>query len=195
MERHQTIKQVLNAEVIAGGFPCQDISHAGKGAGITGERSGLWGAMLRTIRLVRPKYAIVENVAMLLDRGMGEVLGDLASIGYDAEWHSIQANHIGAPHQRERIWIVAYSYENRRGNVLQAEVVNDSKGDFKKKYWPDTEAFISACRNESEYEGDPDSIRICDGFPEVVDMVGSLGNAVLPQIPEIIGRAIMEAEA
>ena len=99
-------------DVITGGFPCQDLSVAGKQAGIDGERSGLWGEFARLIGEVRPRYAIVENVPALLcgDRGrwFGRVLGDLAQIGYDAEWHCIPASHLGAPHQRDRVWIVAF---------------------------------------------------------------------------------------
>src|SRR5579871_3948833 len=95
-------------DVICGGFPCQDISLAGKGAGLAGERSGLWREYARIIGEVRPRYVIVENVAALLGRGLGDVLGDLASIGYDAEWHCIPAAYVGAPHRRDRIWIVAY---------------------------------------------------------------------------------------
>jgi site-specific DNA-cytosine methylase len=95
------------ADVICGGFPCQDISTAGAGAGLAGERSGLWRELLRAIRVVRPRYAIVENVAALLSRGMGTVLGDLAEIGYDAEWHCIPASAVGAPHRRDRVWIIA----------------------------------------------------------------------------------------
>ena len=95
------------ADIICGGFPCQDISTAGNGAGLAGERSGLWRELLRAIRVVRPKFAVVENVAALLSRGMGTVLGDLAEIGYDAEWHCIPASAVGAPHRRDRVWIVA----------------------------------------------------------------------------------------
>ena len=95
-------------DVICGGFPCQDISVAGKGAGIGGERSGLWREYARLIGEIRPRYVIVENVAALLGRGLGDVLGDLAALGYDAEWHCIPASAVGAPHQRDRIWVVAY---------------------------------------------------------------------------------------
>ena len=95
-------------DVICGGFPCQDISVAGKGAGIAGERSGLWGEYARIVGEVRPRYVIVENVAALLGRGLERVLGDLAALGYDAEWHCIPASAVGAPHRRDRIWIVAY---------------------------------------------------------------------------------------
>ncbi|NBW38862.1 MAG: DNA cytosine methyltransferase [Cytophagia bacterium] len=93
-------------DVVSGGFPCQDISAAGKGAGIDGERSGMWGEMARIIREVRPKYVFVENSPMLTSRGLGRVLGDLASMGFDARWGVLGAADVGAPHQRDRIWIV-----------------------------------------------------------------------------------------
>ena len=93
-------------DVISGGFPCQDISAAGKGAGIDGERSGMWKQMARIIYEVRPRFAFVENSPMLTSRGLGTVLGDLASMGFDAKWGVLGAADIGAPHQRNRIWIV-----------------------------------------------------------------------------------------
>jgi DNA (cytosine-5)-methyltransferase 1 len=95
------------ADVITAGFPCQDISFAGDGAGLAGARSGLYREVIRAIRLVRPRWAVLENVAALLSRGLGTVLGDMAKIGYDAEWHCIPASAVGAPHRRDRIWIVA----------------------------------------------------------------------------------------
>ncbi len=94
-------------DVVSGGFPCQDISAAGKGAGIDGERSGMWGEMARIIHEVRPKFVFVENSPMLTSRGLGRVLGDLASMGFDAKWGVLGAADIGANHQRDRIWIVA----------------------------------------------------------------------------------------
>lgn len=96
-------------DVISGGFPCQDISAAGKGAGIDGERSGMWREMARIIHEVRPKFVFVENSPMLTSRGLGTVLGDLASMGFDARWGVLGAANVGAPHQRDRIWIVANS--------------------------------------------------------------------------------------
>jgi len=97
-----------HVDIITGGFPCQDISYAGKGAGIRGERSGLWSELCRIIGELRPGLAVLENVSALLGRGLDVVLGDLAEIGYDAEWHCISAAHVGAPHLRDRIWIIAY---------------------------------------------------------------------------------------
>lgn len=95
--------------VIAGGFPCQDLSYAGKRAGIEGERSGLWSQFARLIGEVRPQFAIMENVPGLLSAGHGRVLGDLAALGYDAVWDCVPASSVGAPHRRDRVWIVAYA--------------------------------------------------------------------------------------
>ncbi|MBU1483217.1 MAG: DNA (cytosine-5-)-methyltransferase [Gammaproteobacteria bacterium] len=101
--------KIEQVEVICGGFPCQDISVAGKGAGISGERSGLFYELMRIVRLVRPRVVVLENVSALTSRGLGEVLGELAEAGFDAEWSSISAGAIAAPHRRERIFIVAYA--------------------------------------------------------------------------------------
>lgn len=96
-------------DVVSGGFPCQDISAAGKGAGINGERSGLWKEMARIIGEVRPRFCLVENSPVLTVRGIDVVLGDLAALGYDARWGVLGAVHAGAPHKRDRVWIVAYT--------------------------------------------------------------------------------------
>lgn len=112
-------------DVISGGFPCQDISSAGKGAGIDGARSGLWSEMARIIGEVRPQYVFVENSPMLVSRGLARVISDLAQMGYDAHWARFSASNFGAPHQRDRIWIVGHSRSERlntRGN-------NNSKHD------------------------------------------------------------------
>jgi len=93
-------------DVVSGGFPCQDISAAGQGAGIDGARSGLWGEMARIVGEVRPRFVLMENSPMLTSRGLGRVLGDLAALGYDARWGVLGACDTGAPHQRDRIWII-----------------------------------------------------------------------------------------
>ena len=129
--------------IIAGGFPCQDISVAGKGAGLEGERSGLWFEYARIIGELRPKYAIMENVGALTIRGLDRVLGSLSEIGYDAEWQDIRASDVGAPHRRERIWIVGYPNGQRLEKLTDGltegtrdtdgecgrENVSDSKGE------------------------------------------------------------------
>lgn len=96
-------------DVVCGGFPCQDISCAGKGAGLAGARSGLWSEFARIIGEVRPQYAFVENSPLLTRRGLSRVLGDLAEMGYNAEWTVLSASDVGAPHLRKRIWILAHA--------------------------------------------------------------------------------------
>jgi len=112
------------ADIITGGFPCQDISVAGRGAGLAGARSGLWGELVRALRVVRPRFAIMENVANLLagppeqpGGWMGRVLGDVAEIRFDAEWDCVPAAIFGAPHERDRVWIVAHSNSERCGEA------------------------------------------------------------------------------
>ena len=100
-------------DVVSGGFPCQDISAAGKGAGIDGERSGMWKHMARVVGEVRPRYVFVENSPMLITRGLDRILGDLSSLGYDTRWFVMGAADVGAPHQRDRFWLVGYSNGER----------------------------------------------------------------------------------
>ena len=95
-------------DLMCGGFPCQDLSFAGKGAGLAGERSGLYREIIRLAGEIRPLFIVLENVSALLSRGLGDVLGDLAALGYDAEWHCLPASYVGAHHRRDRIWIIAY---------------------------------------------------------------------------------------
>ena len=127
--RGQDIEETI--DVICGGFPCQDISLAGKGAGLEGKRSGLWTEFHRLIKEIRPKYAIIENVSALRSRGLDQVLRSLSEIGYDAEWHCITAASVGAPHRRDRIWIVAYP-SNEGIDRGQWEQTDDaSKSEFR----------------------------------------------------------------
>ena len=203
-------------DVICGGFPCQDISFAGKGAGIGGERSGLWSEYARIIGEVRPKYVIVENVAALLGRGLERVLGDLAALGFDAEWHCIPASAVGAPHRRDRVWIVAHSDANGNGTLKQTykairqferrgEDVSDT--DFNRLETSANDGILrletdnsrnsrylcpSSLSRDEWWLIEPDVGRVANGVPARVDRLRSLGNAVIPQIPEIIGRAIIE---
>jgi DNA (cytosine-5)-methyltransferase 1 len=113
-------------DVVSGGFPCQDISVAGKGAGITGERSGMWRHMARIIGEVRPRYVFVENSPALITRGLGVVLGDLAALRYDCRWTVLGASDVGAPHQRDRFWLVAHANSLRE---LQPQgSISDQRG-------------------------------------------------------------------
>lgn len=135
--RNVTRESVPRVDVIIGGFPCQDISYAGTGAGIdydlsTGEgtRSGLWWEYWRVIRELRPRYVVAENVAALTNRGLDTVLGSLAQIGYDAEWQIVSAASVGAPHIRERIFIVAYP---QHGSVQVGRGDNGISGDVRRQ--------------------------------------------------------------
>jgi len=204
----------ISVDAICGGFPCQDISHAGKGAGLAGERSGLWFEYARLIGELRPRIVIVENVAALLGRGLAEVLGDFAALGFDAEWHAIPAAAVGAPHIRDRVWVVAYpqhpdadragpyraqEHQQRNakpddeqvgepgplGSVLADAQHRGCEGRHTKRLWSNT------ALPYRRWEPEPDVGRVAHGVPSRVDRLRSLGNAVVPQIPEIIGRAIL----
>ena len=132
---------VPQIDVLCGGFPCQDLSVAGKGAGIDGARSGLWSEYARLIGELRPRYVIVENVPALLGRGLGRVLGDLSALGYDAEWDCLPASAFGAPHRRDRIWIVAYpgseGLEGHRSAERDEAEATDAGGDGRSKSMAD----------------------------------------------------------
>jgi DNA (cytosine-5)-methyltransferase 1 len=172
------------ADVICGGFPCQDVSQAGLRRGIEGERSGLWKEYARIIGEVRPRYVIVENVAALLGLGMGIVLGDLAALGFDAEWHCIPACAVNAPHVRDRIWIIAYPHGERLQGRLDWGALIGTETLSAPEVWDALPASFITHGN--------------DGLPRRVvrDWKPSkaLGNAVVPQIAEVIGRAIMKNE-
>lgn len=250
-------KEDLNeqVDVICGGFPCQDISLAGRGAGLAGARSGLWYEFHRLIKEIRPRYAIIENVSALRSRGLDKVLWSLAEIGYDAEWHCIPASAVGAPHQRDRIWIVAYpsswgcqglydwhpESENAftsSENVAHANIADvwggGVLGSFGNEEWRVPEAERESlqpedrksCSDDTEqggtplahtnsaqreggglpgriltenanlggtswWEVEPSVGRVAHGVPNWSHRLKQLGNAVVPQIPEAIGRAIM----
>jgi DNA (cytosine-5)-methyltransferase 1 len=189
----------------SGGFPCQDISVAGKQAGIgEGTRSGLWSECARLLGEIRPDYAIFENVTALLSGGSGRwfqrVLWDISQVGYDAEWISIRASDVGAEHARDRVWIICYSDKDSKSilpindetQVMQVDDSNSDKAQFKRG---------CICeRIQQEYTNSshprwgkdkPGVDRMANGIPSQMDRLGSLGNAVVPQIPELIGRAIM----
>jgi DNA (cytosine-5)-methyltransferase 1 len=227
------------ADVVTAGFPCQDISLAGEGAGITGARSGLYREVIRALRVVRPRYAILENVAALLGRGLDAVLGDMASIGVDAEWHCIPASAVGAPHRRDRIWIVANpggeQHEGHRAplsGTLATELSRATtdpesvfgSAQFRRK--PDRDHASTGEMADTNGEGlsfpwnagttgesastveprtgapgrgwwaaEPDVDRVAARVSSRVDRIRSLGNSVVPHIPQLVGRAILQAEA
>jgi DNA (cytosine-5)-methyltransferase 1 len=272
-------RAVEPVDVLAGGFPCQDVSNAGKREGIDGERSGLWSEYARAIGELRPRYVFVENVAALLVRGLDRVLGDLAALGYDAEWDCIPAAAVGAPHLRDRLYLVAYTsrkcarqplsvsgghvppvtsrdgaqglvahperqqggerhepdvQRGRKGETEQARVGGDgahipdparigrragrtgrpagvhsglrnaagdvahSHGERREECFPTTvaarEGFRGRCADARRkyWRTEPDVGRVADGVPRRMDRLRGLGNAVVPQIPEIIGGWIVQ---
>jgi DNA (cytosine-5)-methyltransferase 1 len=186
----------IAVDVITGGFPCQDLSVAGKQRGMgEGTRSGLWSECIRLVGDIRPQFALFENVSNLLS-GPSEqpggwfatVLADLAGAGYDAEWSDIPASYVGAWHRRGRVWILAYPNEISRQQgrtekpiLRQSDVSEQSQRAFEK--WPGRSNLPA-----------PLLCGARDGVPDVSHRLAALGNAVVPQIPELIGRAILQAE-
>jgi len=142
--------QFKDIYLLTGGFPCQDISIAGKGAGIEGERSGLWSELHRIISEVRPKYALIENVPALTFRGGTRVIGDLTEIGYDCEWQIVGADDVGAPHRRKRIWIVAYPRHLCRGNHESGDVGLCGREQIEKTQWSASQFEAAGSSEESE---------------------------------------------
>ena len=280
---NRLVSDGIRCDVITGGFPCQDISVSGNQVGIEGERSGLWTECARLLGDIRPKYAIFENVPNLLNGGDGNwfkrVLWDISQVGYDAEWKCIRASDVGAPHRRERIWIICF-----KNNSPMADPNSDDGGDrsrtLPRERWPwlehrgsserqlvgqteetmantkskrsndrqhgergkttqksrlrgkarasgqemantinerlqrrlqdginyqegwEVKGFRSVTKCSDRWERDRESIwatepcvgRVANGVPNLSHRLKCLGNAVVPQIPELIGRAIMEHE-
>jgi DNA (cytosine-5)-methyltransferase 1 len=239
-------------DVIAGGFPCQDISNAGAKAGIGGERSGLWAYMAHTVRVLRPRYVVMENVSAILVRGLDVVAADLAACGYDVQWDCVPASAIGAHHQRDRWWAVAYPTSDRwrqrwqgrssgssqNGEAIGSEALAhaDSSG---RDGWPrifrpsrrrqptnrSSTVLADANQNSRGASGavseegwtaglhfdasqptasrsgpttwavEPDVGRVAHGVPARVDRLRALGNAVVPQVSEHVGRLLMDFDA
>ena len=167
-------------DVVSGGFPCQDISAAGKGAGIDGERSGMWKHMARIIGEVRPKYVLVENSPVLTSRGLGVVLGDLAAMGYDAEWGVFGAYQAGLDHGRARIFLLAYS--NEVGGQIRD--IAKSGGSL-----PRHRMEVLARIQEAPDAGD---LRRADEFPAWVDAIECAGNAQVPAVVRLAWHTLHE---
>lgn len=225
-------------DVICGGFPCQDISTAGKGAGLEGARSGLWWEFHRLIKEIKPRWVIAENVSALRSRGLDQVLRSLAEIGYDAEWHCIPASAIGAAHRRDRVWIVAYP--NNHGQHGSQNPEGFGAGDGRGSSWQEESIQLARSSDMGEnirgseekavaytasiglqgqgepikpkhpapivtgeavksqhgrvahlWSVEPSVGRVANGVSGRVDRLKQLGNAVVPQIPELIGQAII----
>jgi DNA (cytosine-5)-methyltransferase 1 len=173
-------------DVLAGGFPCQDISFAGPGDGLEGDRSGLWHQYARLIGEVRPRYVIVENVAALLVRGFSDVLSGLARIRYDAQWSIVSACSVGTPHVRRRLFIVAYpnSVYGRPRVWHSAPREFRSLQSLDRPKGPRTRWRARLANPSALYRG-------AHGLPFGSERNKAIGNAVVPQVAEAIGRAVM----
>jgi len=169
-------------DVVSGGFPCQDISAAGKGAGIDGERSGMWREMARIIREVRPRYAFVENSPMLVTRGLERVLADLTSMGYDSRWGVISAADIGANHRRERIWIYA-----RLGDSKSPRFPTRITGQGQRQSWG------TSFGSSQWWETEPNVDRVADGVAARVDRLKAIGNGQVPAVAATAWKLLSEA--
>lgn len=213
-------------DVICGGFPCQDISYAGKGLGLSGERSGLWQEFARVIGEMAPRFVVVENVAAILSRGLGDVLGTLSGLGYDAQWRTIRASDVGAPHRRERLFIVAYTNSDGDHRRTEHEANGARKAAASKSSRAENgggggEGRCEDFRRPAAPGAQPCLDRIVDGIPGRVDRwparpgeaqepweaprtietatnrtarLRALGNAVVPQVAEVVGRWLLEIE-
>jgi DNA (cytosine-5)-methyltransferase 1 len=182
----------IAVDVICGGFPCQDVSIANPvGNGLDGARSGLWFEYARLIGEIRPAIVIVENVAELLARGMGRVLGALARLGYDAEWRVLRGLDFGLPFIGERVWIVATpTGERREGRFKYFGTSSLSPSS-------PAERRNQAIRARRQLEEHLRGLRTDDGLSVTLERarLHQLGNAVTPQATELIGRAILEVRA
>lgn len=178
-------------DIITAGFPCQDISYASPTRqGIDGDRSGLWSEVARLISELRPSYALLENSAALLHRGLGRVLGDLATIRYDTMWDCLRASSLGAPFEGDRIYLLASPYAidgtSRLGvcaAYLNARTIQRSRHQYSASVWLETTSRLA---------------RMGHGFSDFVDRrrrTEVLGNAVVPQVITTIGQAILVSHA
>lgn len=189
----------MRCDVLAGGFPCTDISLAGRRAGIDGEHSGLWSEYARIIRVLRPRFAIVENVAAMLSFGLGRVLGDMAAVGFDAEWHVIPASAFGMPHIRRRLFVVAYPAADGRQGPVCRNLENIAQESSTTECGAGLQGALDSRRLAVERieqrMGEPAVFRSNHGIPArlVKARLGGIGDAVVPAIAEWIGRRIMEA--
>jgi len=182
-KRYRDVRDIdataARVDVICGGFPCVNISNAGKKEGIDGEHSGLWREYARIVGLLRPRFVVVENVAALVARGLDRVLGDLAALGYDASWSCVSACAVGATHSRERLFLVVYS----DGDSESARAIDEEVARLP--------AYAGALRDG--WAAEPRTLRMAHGFPHGMDRLRLMGNAVVPALAELVGRVVVEA--
>ena len=206
-------------DVVSGGFPCTDISIAGRGAGLDGESSSMWYHMARVVSEVRPRFVFVENSPMLIHRGIGRVLGDLSSLGYDTRWTVMGANEVGAPHQRDRTWIVAHSRHGGGGDIWTTQERPESSKEWsahpnqigRSSEQSKTVAHTSGTnvqgrgkpcgiRQERDtpcgsgwWAVEPRVGRVADGVAARVDRLKAIGNGQVPQVVAAVWRKLSES--
>ena len=183
--------------VVTGGFPCQDLSSfKKKRKGLDGEKSGLWIELEKSIRILRPRIAIIENVPNLINNGLVRILSFFAKIGYNVQWGTIQAQEFGYPHKRERLFIVAYSHKIRCISPMVSAL--DKKQSFKeeKKEWENlrqaSEIDLCSSNTWKKLEGNCTDLRANNGVPNFMDRIRALGNSIIPDIAESIMRQSFE---
>jgi len=246
--RHDDVRTCLDwwraeprpsVELVAGGFPCQPASAAGHRLGLADER-WLWPHMADVVRVLRPSFVLVENVPGLFVRGFDAVLGDLAALGYDATWDCVPAAAVGAPHLRDRVWLVAYPDGERvegaaavgaatggSAAARQRRHASNAGGAGRARSLADADRQAGSAARDAEAErrtatlvrsGSPESGRrgvdvawrrpplrddwtvepsvgrVAYGTPDRLDRLKGLGNAVVPQVAEFIGRLILTAD-
>ena len=199
-------------DCIIGGFPCQDISYAGRGAGLDGERSGLFFEAIRLVRELQPRAIVLENVAALLTRGLDRVLGTLAEIGYDAEWHCIPAAAVGAPHIRDRVFVIASLADSNcerfskagcsksgcgasgcGSSLADAEIEGLERREVRRDFGSRLAGLREGGRPISDHWiVEPAVGRVANGIPARVDRLRCLGNAIVPQVAEVVARMALD---
>ena len=178
-------------DVVSGGFPCQDISIAGKGAGLDGERSGLWKEMARIVLEVQPRYVLVENSPMLVSRGLATVLADLAAMGFDARWGVVGADDVGAPHERKRIWIVGFHPDEGDAGRNGFDTGQDkdftelatAQTEQKRNGWEYELGAVDVAQRADSYAG---ALRVLHGLANRSDRLAAIGNG---QVPRVVAEA------
>lgn len=183
-------KYANTIDVLTGGFPCQDISTSGRGAGIEGEKSGLWNEYKRAIKETNCNYIVAENSPNLINKGIEKILLDLSEMGYNAEWGCLRASSFGAYHERERCYVVAYSNSYGFQGILQR--LGQGSSLLPK---PSDKIILSSLPKSFEQLGDYKRIRETDGVPNQSHRIKACGNAVVPQVIVQIFKAINDAES
>lgn len=180
-----------SADIITGGFPCQDISVAGKQAGIKeGTRSGLFFELMRIVRTVRPRYVVLENVAAIVSDGLDTVLGQMAEAGYDTEWACIPAKDVGAVHKRDRWWLIAYPHGTRTQRQRTERELSEAEGQ-ESIVWRPSHRVGSDWRL---YVSKPLLCRGDDGLRSRVHRLKALGNSIVPQVASVVLSRVLELE-